>query len=197
MAEYYLIFGPNAIQYLLPYSLWGLILRPWIITFLLRLIFDSGYRGLLFTSTTHLEAGPHFTWIWCLCVLNWCFIEENGNSSDFAFLINPVKIIDVKIFSKTFELGQIGPQLKLFKNKIDLQFKTVESGQPLLKKPQVWRTCKIIIAIVVYFDQQLGAMQPICFFRYNFGWNKMCMLVSVSGATDAAPCFALENLSIN
>ena len=36
----------------------------------------------------------------------------------------------------------------------------------------------MIIAVVVYFDQQLVAMQPICYFKYNFGRNKMSMLVS-------------------
>ena len=58
MAEYYTIFVLNAIQYSLRYSLRGLI-----ITFLLGLLFDLGYRGLLFASTTNLKAGPHFAGI--------------------------------------------------------------------------------------------------------------------------------------
>ena len=66
MAESYSIFGPNAIQYSLRYPLWGQILQLRIITFLLRLLFKLGYRGLLFTSTTNLEGGPRFAGIWCI-----------------------------------------------------------------------------------------------------------------------------------
>ena len=32
--------------------------------FLLRLLFDLGYRGLRFASTTNLKAGPRFADIW-------------------------------------------------------------------------------------------------------------------------------------
>ena len=31
---------------------------------MLRLLFNLGYRGLLFASTTNLEAGPRFAGIW-------------------------------------------------------------------------------------------------------------------------------------
>ena len=63
MAEYYSIFGPNAIQSSLRYSLRGQILQLRIITFLLGLLFNLGYRGLLFTSTMNLEGGPRFAGI--------------------------------------------------------------------------------------------------------------------------------------
>ena len=59
MAKYYSIFCPNAIQYLLQYWLRGWKLWPWIITFLLCLLYDLGYRGLLFALTMNLKAGPH------------------------------------------------------------------------------------------------------------------------------------------
>ena len=41
------------------------ILRPWTIIFLLRLLFDLGYRGLLFASMTNLKAWPHLAEVWC------------------------------------------------------------------------------------------------------------------------------------
>ena len=77
MAEYYSIFGPNAIQSSLRYSLRGQILQLRIITFLLGLLFNLGYRGLLFTSTMNLEGGPRFAGIWCI----WFF----GQTSWFFF----------------------------------------------------------------------------------------------------------------
>ena len=74
MAKYYSIFCLNAIWYWLWYSLWGWILRPWIITFLICLLFNLGYRGLLFASTMNLEAGPRLARIWLiLFFLLWYF----------------------------------------------------------------------------------------------------------------------------
>ena len=49
---------PNAIRYSLQFSLRFQILRPRSIIFLLCLLFDLGYRGLLFASTMNLEAEP-------------------------------------------------------------------------------------------------------------------------------------------
>ena len=40
------------------YSLCNWILQPWIITFLLLLLFDLGYRRFLFASTMNLKARP-------------------------------------------------------------------------------------------------------------------------------------------
>ena len=45
------------------------ILRTRIITFLLCLLFDLGYRGLLFASMTNLEAEPRVTRICCQYIL--------------------------------------------------------------------------------------------------------------------------------
>ena len=74
---------PNIIHYLPEcylifawYSLRGWIIRPRIITFLLRLLFDLGYRCLLFASTTNLEAGPRFAGIWCHHQASWACIYK-------------------------------------------------------------------------------------------------------------------------
>ena len=46
------------------------ILWPQSITFLLFLLFDLGYRGLLFASMTSLKAGPRFAGIWFISLLS-------------------------------------------------------------------------------------------------------------------------------
>ena len=60
MAEYYSIFSPDAIQYLLRYSLRGWILQPRTITYSLCLQFDLDTRASVFASTMNTEAGPRF-----------------------------------------------------------------------------------------------------------------------------------------
>ena len=61
MAEYYSIFGPNAIQYSLRYVLRGRTSRPPTITYSLRLLFDLDTRASVFALTMNLESGPRFT----------------------------------------------------------------------------------------------------------------------------------------
>ena len=56
MAEYCLIFGPNAMQY----SFCGWILQPRTITYSLCLQFDLDTRASVFASTMNTEAGPRF-----------------------------------------------------------------------------------------------------------------------------------------
>ena len=65
-SKYILIFGPNAIQYLLQYSLRGRILQPQTITLSLHLLFDLDTRDSVFALTTNLEVGSHFAKIWGL-----------------------------------------------------------------------------------------------------------------------------------
>ena len=62
----------NDIQYSLQYSLWGWILRPQTINFLLSLLFDLGYRDLRLASTTNLKVGPHLARI-----LTWVILTSN------------------------------------------------------------------------------------------------------------------------
>ena len=59
MAEYYYIFGPNAIQYSLRFVLRGRTSQPPTITYSLCLLFDLDARASVFATTMNLESGPH------------------------------------------------------------------------------------------------------------------------------------------
>ena len=61
MAEYYLIFARMLFDIRLDI---GFEVKYFYITFLLRLLFNLGYRGLLFASMMNLKAGPRFAEIW-------------------------------------------------------------------------------------------------------------------------------------
>ena len=82
--------------YSLLYLLWGQILGPRIITFLLRLLFDLGYRGLLFASTTNLGVRPRFAGI-CNSALVWLFIAFILHVNYGPF-INVTKLFDIRCF---------------------------------------------------------------------------------------------------
>ena len=63
------------------YSLWGWIIRPRTIIFLLRLLFHLGYRGLWFASRTNLESGPRFAEVCSLTTLfSYIFLNITGVS---------------------------------------------------------------------------------------------------------------------
>ena len=63
MAEFLFDICPTIIQNLLQYWLRGRILRPKIIIFLLRLLFDLDITALILASRTILESGPRFAGI--------------------------------------------------------------------------------------------------------------------------------------